>query len=327
MMRSCCQLVICGLVLVLITALTITSCVSPSTTPVPSTTPAPQLTVVVPKTMPTPVPTPTALSPLPTPSSPAPSAYQLDVEINPPGSGLVEPSSGKYDAGTRVLLQAAPADSCWRFDHWGGDLSGNTTPIGVPLTANKNITAYFAKIRYALTATVSPAGSGTVGPIGGTYACGQSVTIAATPAAGFDFDYWSGDASGTATFATITMQANRSVTANFKSAFQTIKRIMPPGAAVQNTISFSNQLKAGQRIQGFVELTGDTPPGEEIYVWSFSIIGPRTTIVENWRGNVVSTQHHDFDKVVPVDGVYVMKVEDNSRIERSLTIQIQPGGW
>jgi len=41
------------------------------------------------------------------------------------------------------------------------------------------------------------------------------VTVTAVPAAGWQFDGWSGDLSGTANPTTITMNANKSVTANF----------------------------------------------------------------------------------------------------------------
>lgn len=70
---------------------------------------------------------------------------------------------------------------------------------------------------YTLTTNVAPAGSGsvTLNPVGGTYAAGTVVTLTANPAAGYYFASWSGDLTGSANPTTITMNANKTVTANF----------------------------------------------------------------------------------------------------------------
>ena len=73
---------------------------------------------------------------------------------------------------------------------------------------------------YILNVTVDPAGSGTVelDPSGGTYPAGTTVTLTAYAAAGYTFDHWSGDLSGNANPATITMDADKNVTAHFVAA-------------------------------------------------------------------------------------------------------------
>jgi|GEM_PF-191722 len=69
--------------------------------------------------------------------------------------------------------------------------------------------------QYTLTTNTVGSGSITLNPSGGTYPGGTVVTVTAVPAAGWQFDGWSGDLSGTANPTTITMNANKSVTANF----------------------------------------------------------------------------------------------------------------
>lgn len=66
---------------------------------------------------------------------------------------------------------------------------------------------------------VNPSGSGYVGlsPSGGTYDLGTEVTVTAFPASGYEFNHWSGDASGTSTSVTVTMNSDKSVTAHFAS--------------------------------------------------------------------------------------------------------------
>ena len=74
---------------------------------------------------------------------------------------------------------------------------------------------------HTLTTAVDPAGSGTVelNPPGGAYPAGTTVTLTANPAAGdYAFDHWSGDLSGNANPAAITMDADKSVTAHFVAA-------------------------------------------------------------------------------------------------------------
>jgi len=71
---------------------------------------------------------------------------------------------------------------------------------------------------YTLTTVVSPSGAGSVSPSGGEYESGDQVTLTASPDSGYIFDYWSGGASGTTTTITITMDSDKSLTANFETA-------------------------------------------------------------------------------------------------------------
>jgi hypothetical protein len=73
---------------------------------------------------------------------------------------------------------------------------------------------------YSLTVT---AANGTVAksPDQTNYNYGTSVTLIATPAAGYLFSSWSGAATGTTNSVTIIMNSNKSVTANFISSGNT----------------------------------------------------------------------------------------------------------
>ncbi len=137
--------------------------------------------------------------------------YTLNTSANPAGSGSVSPG-GTYDDGTAVTLTASPA-SGYRFDHWEGDASGNVATVTITMDSNKNVTAAFKKV-YTLTTSVNPAAGGSVSP-GGTYDDGTAVTLTASPASGYRFDHWEGDASGNVATVTITMSSNKSITATF----------------------------------------------------------------------------------------------------------------
>ena len=127
------------------------------------------------------------------------------------------PNAASYAAGTVVTLTATPAAG-FQFSGWSGDLSGSANPTTITMSANRTVTATFTPIGPGpFTLSVSVTGSGTVSrsPNQATYPAGTVVTLSATAGAGFRFVNWSGDLAGTANPATITMNANRSVVANF----------------------------------------------------------------------------------------------------------------
>lgn len=138
--------------------------------------------------------------------------YQLYTSIN--GQGSVSPSSDTFTDGDVITLIANPA-SGWRFDHWEGDASGRQQSVTITMNSDKTVVAYFIKIQYPISTSVSPTGSGSVSPSGGTFDAGTQVTLTATAASGWRFDHWSGDASGTSSTAVITMDSSKSVTAHF----------------------------------------------------------------------------------------------------------------
>jgi len=69
---------------------------------------------------------------------------------------------------------------------------------------------------YTLSTSISPSGAGSVSPSDGQYEEGSQVTLTATHASGYTFDSWNGDASGSSTTITITMDSDKSLTAHFK---------------------------------------------------------------------------------------------------------------
>lgn len=141
------------------------------------------------------------------------------------GQGSVTPASGTYDAGTVVNLTAIPAQG-WEFSQWSGDASGSSATTSVTMDADKSIIATFTEIvdpvDYKLTLSATGQGSITLDPAGGTYTEGTVVNLTASPAAGYQFDNWSGNLIGSINPTSITMNTNKSVTANFVVATTTV---------------------------------------------------------------------------------------------------------
>ena len=91
-----------------------------------------------------------------------------------------------------------------------------TTPTPTP-TPDETIQTPTSTPTYTLSVSVSPSGAGSVSPPGGKYESGLQVTLTATFASGYTFDYWDGAASGSSHTITIIMNSNKSTTAHFKA--------------------------------------------------------------------------------------------------------------
>jgi hypothetical protein len=82
------------------------------------------------------------------------------------------------------------------------------------MDGDKSITAVFVEVpTYTLSGSVS--GSGSISPNSGTFSQGEVISITATPDAGWKFDNWSGDASGSDNPLSITMDSDKSISASF----------------------------------------------------------------------------------------------------------------
>ncbi|MBL7209884.1 MAG: hypothetical protein ISS52_07275, partial [Dehalococcoidia bacterium] len=152
--------------------------------------------------------------------------YTLTIAVSPTGGGTTSPSAGThtYDEGTVVTITATAATG-YDFDKWSGASTATSATTTVTMTSNKTVTANFeeetpAVTEYTLTMAVTPAGGGTTTPAAGTstHDEGDVVTVTADPDTCYEFDGWTpvaAVADATAASTTVTMDADKTVTANF----------------------------------------------------------------------------------------------------------------
>ncbi|MFC1959065.1 ABC transporter substrate-binding protein, partial [Chloroflexota bacterium] len=146
-------------------------------------------------------------------------SHTLNISIDPPEAGLVEPSRGDFRSGTVVTIQAMSAEG-WRFDSWSGDVSGSDRTINVHMDGDMDITAYFTPLPevaaiYTLNVSIDPPEAGLVEPSRGNFRWGAVVTIQAMPAEGWRFDSWSGDVSGSDRTTNVHMDGDMDIAAYF----------------------------------------------------------------------------------------------------------------
>lgn len=133
------------------------------------------------------------------------------------GSVTIYPVGGKYLPGT-VVTVIAKANLGYKLKSWSGDLSGSNTVTTITMDGNKSISANFEKvIIYGLTKSAIN-GSIITTPAGSTFEADTKITVTANANVGYKFKGWSGDLSGMSNPATIVMDANKSITANFEKS-------------------------------------------------------------------------------------------------------------
>ncbi len=149
----------------------------------------------------------------------APLDFELSAVSVPPYGGTIRfsPYLNSYEYGTRVTATAEPAPG-FKFVDWTGDAYTSANPVSLVMDRSKDITAHFAAIQFSFTTSVNPGGSGTVTPQFGSGELNSSVTLKATPAAGYVFSFWTGDISGAENPATLALDQNKNVVANFAPA-------------------------------------------------------------------------------------------------------------
>jgi len=101
---------------------------------------------------------------------------------------------------------------------------------------------------FTLTTVISPANAGTVtrSPNSDSYASGTSVTLTAAAKSGYKFDGWSGSASGTTNPLSVTMNADKTITAKFSLTADDTTNLIKDGKFPGTSLTSNWELKQGQ---------------------------------------------------------------------------------
>ncbi len=149
-----------------------------------------------------------------------------NVTSAPAGINCTGDCNGFFAAGQPVTLTARPAAG-FTFTGWSGECSGSAPActVSVPGHDATFVGATFQREKL-LTVTKTGTGSGAVrsapagidcgSDCGHSYEHGAAVTLTAVPSLGMAFSGWSGACTGTAATCTVTMDADRAVTARFE---------------------------------------------------------------------------------------------------------------
>ena len=175
------------------------------------------------------------------------------------GSVHVAPPGDYYPIEQHVVLTATP-DVGWVFGGWVGADATTDNPLTIVMDDDRNILANFLPLH---TLTLQTEGAGTVAasPANDEYVFGEEVIVTATPAAGWLFVGWSGDASGSANPNTIVIDGDLTVRAFFIRGFTLSTQVQGAGRVTLNPDS------AGYRTGTLVEVQALPEADAEFVEW------------------------------------------------------------
>jgi RHS repeat-associated protein len=226
-------------------------------------------------------------------------SYTLTITKAGTGSGTVTSSptgincgstcSASFTSGTKVTLTAATAANS-SFAGWSGACTGTGT-CSVTLSAAKSVTATFNLTTKTLTVTKAGTGTVTSNPAGincgstcsASFTTGSSVTLTASPGAGYAFSAWSGGCTGSATTCTVTLSAAQSVKATFVVAYTlTVAKAGTGTGTVTSSpvgINCGTACSAGYASGTKITLTAAAATGSAFTGWSGACTGTGTCAV------------------------------------------------
>ncbi|MCP4348470.1 MAG: hypothetical protein GY795_23535, partial [Desulfobacterales bacterium] len=226
--------------------------------------------------------------------SPAGAGY-----VNSPQTGDVSCKSGdckwSFDTGEEVKL-AAYSNQGFLFEGWKGDIEDTSNSIWIIMNSPITLEALFSKNdeSQVLTLSVSPPGAGYVNSpqydnllceAGGyewQFTPDAKVTLTAHSDSEYQFDHWEGDLSGSYESPSITMNADKTVTA----VFTKIKRpktltvsVSPPGAGKVDSDPEGLSCNSSNCTRDFpksseVTLYAQSDSGYEFIRWEGDLTGP-----------------------------------------------------
>lgn len=145
--------------------------------------------------------------------------FSLTTSSNPLNAGSVSPSSGSFDMGQQVSINATPAGE-YVFKNWEGGLTGTQNPGTITMDGAKSIQANFEKRPYPLNLSVE--GSGTVKEeviqvaTNANYPSGTRVRLTAVPLPMWSFREWLGDQPSKDSSIVVEMLGSKTIKAVFK---------------------------------------------------------------------------------------------------------------
>lgn len=243
-----------------------------------------------------------------------PSTVSINVDVDPSGSGeaILTPGGGVYGFGTIVTVEAI-AFGGFEFESVT-DASGSTLSTSaifdLEATRDFELVAHFREQDITpppppptrtLSISVTPQGAGTVtlDPAGGSYPHGTKVALEATPAAGYTFVRYSGDVASTDPVTIITMDGDKTVTAEFAWVpnFGNPGNLLVTGFSGRNVTEFDRITggNLGEIVQseaGGLGLAGgiDVGPGGDLFVVNVGLTDDTSVIrYEGTTGTPIGT--------------------------------------
>ncbi|PKP39376.1 MAG: hypothetical protein CVT98_02055 [Bacteroidetes bacterium HGW-Bacteroidetes-15] len=223
------------------------------------------------------------------------------LSINTVGEGTVNVNGSNYTSplstaeGANISLNAIPSEG-YQFEGWSGDLISTNPDESITMDTDKTITATFTVIpQYTL--TLNLIGEGTVDVDGVEYTVpvtvyeGEELPLEAISAEGYLFSGWSGDLTSTNPIETITMDADKTITATFTEIpqYTLTVSIVGEGEVEVDGLAYSSPVSVYQDSE--LILTATNSVGFQFDGWSGDLVSNNTTesVVMNSSKSITAT--------------------------------------
>ena len=213
--------------------------------------------------------------------------YSVTATASPSAGGTVS-GAGTYQEGQSCTLTATP-NAGYTFVRWtknGSQVSTNPSYTFV-VSDNASYVAHFSLNSYGITVTASPAEGGTVTGVG-NYSYGSTVTLTATPNAGYTFVRWTRNGQAVSTNPTylFTVTGNATFVAEFSLNSFSITASANPSEG--GSVSGAGTYQEGQSCT----LTATPNDGYTFVRWtkngSLVSTNPNYTFIETGNANYVA---------------------------------------
>jgi uncharacterized repeat protein (TIGR02543 family) len=214
-----------------------------------------------------------------------PQNYTISVSANPTNGGTVS-GGGTYQQGQTCTVSATPANG-YTFVKWtenGNQVSTNAN-YTFTVTGNRNLVAQFQAQSYYIATSSNPTNGGTTSG-NGLYQYGETCTVTATPAQGYEFVNWKENGSVVSTDASysFTVTNGRNLIANF--ALQTFEITTSVEPAEGGTAHGSGTYNYGEEVTISIETNED---------WAFQNWTENGTVVaEEKTFTFIATANRNF---------------------------------
>ncbi len=226
--------------------------------------------------------------------------YLLTVSASPANGGTVG-GGGSFAAGSSTTVTATPGSN-YVFANWtqGGIVVSTSPSYTNTINSDETLVANFLQA-FTLTVNALPANGGTVSGAGTFLAGSTSNLVTATPASGFEFIGWTGDATGTNPQLAETMTTNINVTANFAAIGSNISlTVIVTGNGTVTPNLNGETLKAGRNYT----LTAKATSGNVFSNWTGSITTNKNPLTIKAESAMVLQANFIPNPFLAVKGTY-----------------------
>ena len=188
--------------------------------------------------------------------------YTITLSADPTNGGTVT-GGGAFHYGDNCTV-IATASNGYAFTNWteNGNVVSTNANYQFTVTGNRTLVAHFTTQSYTITASADPTTGGTVSG-GGNFNYGQSCTLTATPATGYNFINWTKNGQQVSTNATYTFTVTESAAYVAHFQIQTFTVTLTANPENGGTLTGGGTYNYGQSIQ----IHANPAPGYEFVNW------------------------------------------------------------